>query len=84
MITRVSKNSSARSPFAGCAILIAALLVMVFLIVFSTVTLFRQFNEIAKFTGEKPVLIEVSSLDNQEPALNRLAERLEAFRQQLD
>ncbi len=84
MITRVSKDSSTRSPFAGCAILIAALLVMVFLVVFSTVTLFRQFNEIAKFTGEKPVLIEVSSLDNQEPALNRLAERLEAFRQQLD
>jgi hypothetical protein len=84
MITKASNDSSARSPFAGCAILIAALLVMVFLVVFSTVTLFRQFNEIAKFTGEKPVLIEVSSLDDQEPALNRLAERLEAFRQQLD
>jgi len=84
MIKRVSKNSSARSPFAGCVILIAALLVMVFLVVFSIVTLFRQFNEIAKFTGEKPVLIEVSKLDDQEPALNRLAERLEAFRQQLD
>lgn len=84
MITKASKDSSARSPFAGCAILIAALLVMVFLVVFSIVTLFRQFNEIAKFTGEKPVLIEVSKLDDQEPALNRLAERLEAFRQQLD
>lgn len=84
MITKASKDSSARSPFAGCAILIAALLVMVFLVVFSTVTLFRQFNEIAKFTGEKKVLIEVSSLDDQEPALNRLAERLEVFRQQLD
>lgn len=84
MITKASKDSSARSPFAGCAILIAALLVMIFLVVFSIVTLFRQFNEIAKFTGEKPILIEVSTLDDQEPSLNRLAERLEAFRQQLD
>ncbi len=77
-------QTSARSPFAGCAILIAALLVMVFLIGFSTVTLFRQFNEIAKFTGEHPVKIEVSPLEDQEPALNQLAERLESFRQKLD
>ena len=55
------KDDSARSPFAGCAILIAALVVMVFLIGFSVLTLFRQFNEIAKFTGDKPVPIEVSS-----------------------
>jgi hypothetical protein len=76
-------ESTARSPFAGCAILIAALLVMVFLIVFSIVTLFRQFNEIAKFTAEKPVPVEVSPIENQEGALNSLAERLESFRQQL-
>ena len=49
------KDDSARSPFAGCAILIAALAVMVFLIGFSVLTLFRQFNEIAKFTDTKPV-----------------------------
>ena len=84
MSSKPSSDASARSPFAGCAILIAALLVMVFLIVFSTVTLFRQFNAIAKFTAEKPVVIETSSLDDQEPALNALAERLESFRQQLD
>lgn len=84
MKPRESSDVSARSPFAGCAILIAALLVMVFLIVFSTVTLFRQFNEIAKFTGEKPAAIEVAALGDQEPALNALAERLESFRQQLD
>jgi hypothetical protein len=52
--------------------------------VFSTVTLFRQFNEIAKFTGEAPAKIEVSPLAAQEPALNALAARLAAFRQQLD
>lgn len=77
------RDESARSPFAGCAILIAALAVMVFLIGFSVVTLFRQFNEIAKFTGEKPVAIEVAALDNKESELNQLAERIEVFRQQL-
>jgi hypothetical protein len=76
-------DASARSPFAGCAILIAALAVMVFLIGFSVLTLFRQFNEIAKFTAEKPVTVEVSPLENQEAGLNNLAERIEAFRQQL-
>lgn len=78
-----SSEATARSPFAGCAILIAALFVMVFLIGFSIVTLFRQFNEIAKFTGEKPLPVQVSPLENQEAALNSLAERIEAFRQQL-
>ncbi|MEO5915621.1 MAG: hypothetical protein ABIS50_15410 [Luteolibacter sp.] len=77
------KDLSARSPFAGCAILIAAMVVMTFLIGFSVLTLFRQFNEIAKFTGEKPVTIEVTPLENKEPELNNLAERVETFRQGL-
>lgn len=80
---KASTAASARSPFAGCVILIAALVVMVFLIGFSTVTLFRQFNEIAKFTAQQPVPVAVSPLENQEAALNGLAERLESFRQQL-
>lgn len=75
--------STARSPFAGCAILVTAVLVMVFLIGFSTLTLFRQFNEIAKFTSEKPAPVELSTLENREAELNQLAERLENFRQQL-
>ena len=78
-----SGDPGARSPFAGCAILIAALVVMVFLIGFSVLTLFRQFNEIAKFTGVKPVPVEVSPLENNEADLNHLAERVETFRQQL-
>lgn len=77
------KDNSARSPFAGCAILIAALVVMIFLIGFSIATLFRQSSAIEKFTAERPVPIEVSSLENQEAALNPLSERIEAFRQQL-
>jgi hypothetical protein len=78
-----STDPSTRSPFAGCAILIVALAVMVFLIGFSILTLFRQFNEIAKFTGEQPAPVAISSLEGQEPALNDLGERLEKFRQQL-
>ena len=77
------KDTSARSPFAGCAILIAALAVMVFLIGFSILTLFRQFNEIAKFTGEKPVAIEVTPLDNADASLKNLSTRLAKFQQEL-
>jgi hypothetical protein len=76
-------EASARSPFAGCAILIAAVAMMVFLIGFSVFALFKQFSEIAKFTTEKPAPVEITSLDDQEPALNDLAERLEKFRQDL-
>lgn len=74
---------SARSPFAGCTILIAALLVMVFLIGFSVFSLFRQFNEIAKFTHEQPAPLLISSIENQEKSLNDLAVHLENFRQAL-
>jgi hypothetical protein len=77
------QEASARSPIAGCAILIAALLVMVFLIGFSVFTLFRQYAEIEKFTSDKPQLVAITPLDDQEAALNNLAEKLEAFRQQL-
>ena len=80
---QAERDHSARSPFAGCAILIAAMVVMTFLIGFSVLTLFRQFNEIAKFTAEKPVPIEVTALDGSEQEINNLAERVESFRQQL-
>lgn len=83
MTPKPAPEASARSPFAGCAILIAALLVMVFLVVFSTFTLFRQFNEIAKFTAEKPAPVEISPVENREADLNALAERMETFRQSL-
>ncbi len=77
------RQPSARSPFAGCAILIAAVAMMVFLIGFSVYALFRQFGEIAKFTQEKPVPIEISTIENKEAELNDLAARLEQFRTDL-
>jgi hypothetical protein len=75
------KGVGDKSPFAGCAILIAAVLVMVFLIGFSISVLFRQFNAIAKFTGETPAVIEMVPIEGREAELNRLAEKIEAFRQ---
>jgi hypothetical protein len=78
-----AKDDSARSPFAGCAIFIAAVVVMAFLVGFSVLTLFRQFNEIARFTDEKPATVEITPLENREPQLNGLAERVEKFRQDL-
>lgn len=79
--TMAEKNEvGQKSPFAGCAILIAALAVMAFLVGFSIFSLFRQFGEIAKFTGEEPQGIKIISLENREPELNRLAEKLEKFR----
>ncbi len=77
-----SPAPSARSPFAGCAVLVTAMLVMVFLVVFSTITLFRQYDEIAKFTSEQPKPVKTSPLEDREGALVSLAERLEGFRQQ--
>lgn len=76
-------KATARSPFAGCAIFICVILMMLFLIVISIVTFFRQYNEIAKFTDDKPAPVEITSIENRDADLNRLAERLEAFRQDL-
>ncbi|MEO5713460.1 MAG: hypothetical protein ABIT37_08215 [Luteolibacter sp.] len=76
-------EAGARSPFAGCAILIAAVVMMVFLIGFSVFALFRQAGEIEKFTAVKPVPIEVSPTDNKAAEINDLTARLEKFRADL-
>lgn len=78
-----SIGANSRSPFAGCVILIAAMLVMVFLVVFSTWGLFRQYNEIVKFTASDPLPVEVTPLEAHEAEANLLAEKLEKFRQEL-
>lgn len=84
MSSKGDLSADARSPLAGCGILIIALLVMVFLIGFSTVALFRQFNEIVKFTDEAPKPVAVTSIEGHEAAFNALMGRVETFRQQLD
>jgi cell division protein FtsN len=81
-------QATARSPLAGCTILIIALCVMVFLIGFSMWALFRQFDEIEKFTDSaaKPVekpeanqrfVVQVAALASQEK-VSELQNRLRA------
>ncbi len=75
--------TSARSPFAGCTILIAAVVVMVFLVGFSVWNLFRLDKELAKFTSPQAVPVPVAKLDGNEAALNDLKARIELFRSDL-
>lgn len=82
-MTIATEQASGRSPFAGCMIFIAALCVMVFLVVFSTWTLFRQFREIAKFTVDKQQPVPIAVLEGREVEINRLSEKVERFRQSL-
>jgi len=76
-------GANAHSPFAGCAILIAALAVMVFLVVFSTWGLFRQAHEIEQFTAVVAQPVPVAAMDGRDGEINRLAEKLERFRVEL-
>ena len=81
--TNTPIGANAQSPFAGCAILIAALAVMVFLVVFSTWGLFRQAHEIEKFTAVAAQPVAVAAIDDRDAEINRLAEKLEKFRAEL-
>lgn len=73
-------QATARSPFAGCLILILALLMLVFLIGFSAWMPFRQANEIEKFTKPDPAPLPIESVEGNEPKVNALVERMEQFR----
>ncbi|WP_338686665.1 hypothetical protein [Haloferula helveola] len=76
-------SNSARSPLSGCAILIAAVLMLVFLIGFSIWTPLRQADEIEKFTQDKPSPVPSESIEQREDDAKALVERLETFRSQL-
>ena len=78
------QEATARSPLAGCTILIVALLVMIFLVVFSVFTLFRQFKEIVKFTAGEPAKVEVVTIEGKESEIQGLTDRLEEFRDKLE
>lgn len=73
-------QATARSPFAGCLILILALLMLLFLIGFTAWMPFRQAAEIEKFTRETPAPLAVDPIEGNEPKVNDLVTRLEAFR----
>ena len=77
-------KATARSPLAGCAILITVGLMVIFLVVFSAVSFFRQADAISKFTQEKPAPVEITSLVGKDAEIQSLSNRLEAFNKQLD
>lgn len=72
-------QASARSPLAGCTILIIALCVMIFLIGFSTWALFRQFDEIEKFTDTAAKPVGTTGIQGQETAVQSLDARIKEF-----
>ncbi|MDX1680807.1 MAG: hypothetical protein R3242_08760 [Akkermansiaceae bacterium] len=76
-------QTTARSPLSGCAILIIALVVMVFFVCSMAFTLFRQARNIETFTAEQPDGLEVVSIEGREAEINALSERIERFRQGL-
>ncbi len=76
-------SDSARSPLSGCLILIAAVLMLAFLIGFSIWVPFRQAAEIEKFTLEAPEPVPTESLEARESEARDLSARLEMFRSEL-
>lgn len=70
-------DAPARSPLSGCLIMIIAVLVMVFLVVFSIFTLFRQADAIEKFTDEKAQPVQVAAVTPEQ--LTDLTSRTRAF-----
>jgi hypothetical protein len=76
-------TDSARSPLAGCLILIAAVVILAALIGFSIWVPFRQAAEIEKFTRAEPQPVPRTELADHESAARDLAARLEQFRSEL-
>jgi hypothetical protein len=84
MISKSQDNkTSDRSPLSGCAILITAVLVLVFLMVFSVLTLFRQYEEIVKFTASVPRQLETSAIENRRAELDTLKGKIVLFHEGL-
>jgi hypothetical protein len=76
-------QATARSPFAGCLILVLALLMLVSLVGFAIWLPFKQASEIEKFTAAAPQPLAVDATEGNEAQVNGLVERLEAFRAEL-
>lgn len=74
------ENAPARSPFAGCLIMMILAAVAVFLISVSAYSLIRQNKEIDKFTAAQPAKLREITLEGREAALNDLHARLQRFR----
>lgn len=74
------ESKAPRSPFAGCTIVIVAVLVMVFLIGFVIWNLFKLDSEISKFTTGAPEPTPLPDLVANAAAFNDFQSKLELFR----
>lgn len=77
------KKVTGSTPFAGCLIMVVAMLVLLFLIGFAGWSVFRLDKEIAKFTTETPRAVAVAPTEGAEAQLNSLKAKLEEFNHQL-
>lgn len=77
--TQSEKKPAQHSPFAGCTIIGAAGVVMVFLVGFTIWSLLRVTDAMESFTQETPVLTPVLDPAKHETAFNDLARRLDGF-----
>ncbi|NNC87310.1 MAG: hypothetical protein HKN82_02490 [Akkermansiaceae bacterium] len=73
------KEPTARSPMAGCAIITAGIVSMLFLVGYVIWVLFKLDEEIAKFTNDTPRELPVPELVDNAAALNALKAKLDTF-----
>lgn len=74
------ENAPARSPFAGCLIMLILASVAIFLISVSAYSLIQQNKEIDKFTAATPMPLTLPVIEGKEAELNDLHARLQRFR----
>jgi hypothetical protein len=77
------ENAPARSPFAGCVIMLILAAVAIFLISVSAYSLIQQNKEIDKFTAPTAVTLPRVEIEGKEEELNDLHARLQRFRDAL-
>lgn len=76
-------QATARSPFAGCLILILALLMLVGLVTFAAWLPFKQASEMEKFTAPSPAPLPIEAVAGNEAKVTELTGRLEKFQGEL-
>ena len=76
-------EATARSPFAGCLIMILAVFILVGVVAFTAWLPFKQAGEMEKFTAPSPAPLPVEPLEGNEAKVKELTARLEKFRDEL-
>lgn len=78
-----TQMASGRSPLSGCAIFVTAFLMLIFLLFFSVYALFRQYDEIAKFTALAARPVELVDVNSRENEVRQLKEKIGDFQRGL-